>query len=100
MRLSSNNLLFMERLVSEIITQGLQFPVGNADANAMLLIALYMCQDPTSHVEMREMLRLKDSVILEVWDKYVRVVVHSNEAMCEMADDQLESYLRRLRDES
>ena len=100
MKLSSANLDFMEKAVGLIITQGLFVPVGQADANAMLLIALYMGQDPASHLEMQERLQERGDVVLRIWQNYFNMVMQRNDQDADMISDSVSQLLRRASDES
>lgn len=97
MRLSSANLTFMEVVVSTVILQGLDRPVGLADANAMLFIALYMCQDPTAHMEMMELMRGRDPRVLNIWRTYVGMVIQRNYESTEITDKAIQELLDRAK---
>lgn len=100
MKLSAANLNFMEHAVGLIITQGLFVPVGPADANAMLLIALYMGQDPASHHEMKERLQERGDLVLGIWNNYFSMVMQRNDGAADLASDSVEQLLRRASNES
>lgn len=90
----------MEKAVGLIITQGLFVPVGTADSNALLLIALYMGQDPASHEEMQIRLQERGDLVLRIWRKIFETVMQSNNEGADMISDSVSQLLRRASDDS
>lgn len=100
MKLSPDNLRFMEQAVGLIITQGLFIPVGPADANTLLLIALYMGQDYDAHNEMRERLKSRGDKVLRIWDDYFKLVMKSNEDGTNNISESVSQFITRISNES
>jgi len=95
MRLSSANLGFMCEAVGLIITQGLFVPVGLADANAMLLIALYMGQDEEAHREFQLRLQERGDLVLRIWRNYFANVMEKNLEGSNYVSESVQDLIRR-----
>jgi hypothetical protein len=94
-KLSSANLKFMTESVGLIITQGLFIPVGPADANAMLLIALYMGQDEEAHREFQHRLQDRGDLVLRIWRNYFANVMEKNLEGSNYVSESVQDLIRR-----
>lgn len=95
MKLSSANLNFMCEAAGRIISQGIFMPVGPADANAMLLIALYMGHDEEAHKELQLRLQERGDLVLKIWRNYFNIMMDRNLEGSNYISESVEDLIRR-----
>ena len=100
MRLGPHYLHFMTECVGLILTKGLLMPVGPADSNALIFIALYMMNDAAAHDEMLRGLEDRGDLICELWLRYYRHVVDYNNHGAESSKIEVNALLEKFQNEN
>lgn len=99
MKLCTHYLDFMTQGVGLILTQGMTIPIGTADNNFLLMVALYMSADPEANEIFTTNLESKSDVVAEVWHRFYNMVLRFNEAGLVVTNESLNAAIKGVSNE-
>lgn len=87
---------FMVQGVGQIFSQGMTIAIGRADANFLIMVALYMQLDETTHIEFKAELEKYGDLVCECWHNWYHRVSRSNKDNLVQSNVNVPEILRRV----